>query len=910
MFIVLLQNRQEPDSGGNRLVCKSATSRQDTGRSEVIVVRLSIGAKILLGMAAILLVGLVSMLTIFQGLFTVQDAMHQVVNRNAPTTGAAVGLALAVEDAGFRVLRYLRTGDEASRESARQGLEVFRQAHKKFSDHAVSEEERTLARELEALAVRYEETAHRLLGRRTRLDTLSAQGDQLLGEMSTIVNDRLQVGINMNAPDALEKDTCTKAVAASLDGLTAWLKKYLVDPQPRFEDRIEDALAQIDLNLTRYGYLRLNAKERHWSGELQKRYRRFHGFFRQDRGLQMSITNDSEEFIGIRSEMATNLNGEINRLLGRNLGAAREQADRAFAGVERLISFLIPLFILCGIGLAVLITRVVTEPVRKLMAGTTAVREGDLSHVIVHKSRDEFAALADNFNRMVEQLRQTTVSRDRLETSEQQLLRLNTELEVASRRKNEFLAMLGHELRNPLGAISNAVELMRRRSPETTAVRRPLDVLNRQVGHMNRLVDDLLDVSRITRGKIELRRCDMDLLPLVEDAVHAVRPLIQARGHRLHIALPPSPVLLHGDPTRLEQVLVNLLSNAAKYTEPGGEIWLTVAVEDSPAAEGKNGTMVPSRAVAGSAEVPSPAVSIRIRDNGIGIEQEMLPLVFELFTQSERALDRSQGGLGIGLTLVRGLVEMHGGSIRVHSEGTGLGSEFVVTLPLVRSADPNSMASCRVIRSRQGGAAGLRESRVGTADPQETRSATDPTTTADPALPGMAVSDRIVGVPGRVSPCAWSSSGDPSGKPRPGTRCVLVVDDNLDAAESLKEILEEWDCAVRLAHDGPQALDAARAFAPDVILLDIGLPGLDGYEVARRLRQESPAGEKAPHPEHSSPGRPCLIAITGYGQEEDLRRSREAGFDHHLVKPVDLEQLAKLLAGQGLRSGQNCAIRR
>ncbi len=850
--------------------------------------RLSIGAKILLSMAALLLVGLFSMLTIFQGLFTVQDAMHQVVNRNAPTTGAAVRLALAVEDTGFRVLRYLRTGDEASREDARQGVEVIRQTHQKFADQARSDEERQLALQLEGLAIRYEETALRLLGRRTQLDTLSAAGDGLLREMSGIVNDRLQVGIDMNAPDALEKDTCTKAIAASLDGITAWLKKFLVDPQRRFEERIEDSLAQCDLNLTRYQHLRLDAEERRWAGELRKRYQRFQSLFRRDRGLQKAITDDSEAFIGIRSEMATVLNGEINRLLGRNLGAARDQADRAFAGVESLISFLIPLFILSGIGLAVLITRVVTDPLRKLMAGTTAVREGDLSHKIVHKSRDEFAAVAENFNRMVEQLRQTTVSRDRLETSEQQLLRLNTELEIASQRKNEFLAMLGHELRNPLGAISNAVELLRRRTPEITPVQRPLEVLNRQVGHMNRLVDDLLDVSRITRGKIELRRCEIDLLPLVEDAVHAVRPLVEARGHRLQVNQPRTPVLLFGDPTRLEQVLVNLLSNAAKYTEPGGEIRLSVDLTAGPATK-------MSETLAGEA---GPSVTIRVRDNGIGIERDMLPHVFELFTQSERALDRSQGGLGIGLTLVRGLVEMHGGTIRVHSEGAGQGSEFVVILPLTPASHANNSASRQLNTAGGVTEPARREEPPVPAAPQGITGTVGLSDSHDAEL--SAAVDLSVSAPTAypVVPGTWSgTTSERSGAPPDAPR-VLVVDDNFDAAESLKEILEEWDCSVLLAHDGLQALDIARAFVPDVVLLDIGLPGLDGYEVARRLRQDWANGIPFLSAEGlSGTGRsgPRLIALTGYGQEEDLRRSREAGFDHHLVKPVDLDALENLV---------------
>ena len=368
------------------------------------------------------------------------------------------------------------------------------------------------------------------------------------------------------------------------------------------------------------------------------------------------------------------------------------------------------------------------------------------------------------------------------------------QLEEADHRKDEFLAMLAHELRNPLAPLRNALHIVRQRGPDRRAVtRHALDLMDRQVGHLVRLVDDLLDVSRITRGKVELRKEAIDLAEAATRAVESARPLIDARRHRLTYEGPPAPVRVEADPVRLTQVIGNLLTNAAKYTDEGGRITLTVGWEAGEAV-------------------------VRVRDTGVGIAPEMLPRVFDLFTQVERTLDRAQGGLGIGLTLVRSLVELHGGSVQAFSGGVGAGSEFVVRLPARADAEDRG-----------------RETRPGVAAP--------------------------------VTP-----------------RRILVVDDNLDSAETLAQLLQLSGHQARTAHNGPGALAAAGAFRPEVVLLDIGLPGMDGYEVARRLRA-GPGGEKM-----------LLVAQTGYGQEEDRCRSRQAGFDAHLVKPVDPGALQALLA--------------
>lgn len=359
-------------------------------------------------------------------------------------------------------------------------------------------------------------------------------------------------------------------------------------------------------------------------------------------------------------------------------------------------------------------------------------------------------------------------------------------LKEADRRKDEFLAMLAHELRNPLAPIRSAIGVLQRLGPPDPTLQWARNVIERQSGHLTRLVDDLLDVSRITQGKIALQKEPIDLIAVIGRAVEASRPMIDARKQQLNVSLPDQMVRLEGDVTRLSQVISNLLNNAAKYTEDGGQIWLS--------AELKNGE-----------------VAFRIRDAGIGISPDFLPHVFELFTQADRSLDRSYGGLGIGLTLVRTLVQMHGGTVEAFSEGLGHGSEFVVRLP-------------------------------------------------------MLIQTQYVAEDGAM---IQSKAG------RPVSHRILIIDDNVDSAESLALLLQLNGHDVRFVQNGSAALTLSRTFQPKVILLDIGLPGMDGYKVARKLREQPETREAV------------LVALTGYGRPEDRERSKEAGFDYHLVKPVD-----------------------
>lgn len=367
------------------------------------------------------------------------------------------------------------------------------------------------------------------------------------------------------------------------------------------------------------------------------------------------------------------------------------------------------------------------------------------------------------------------------------------ELATADRMKDEFLATLAHELRHPLAPIRNAVQaLCMVRSPDPQ-LRHMRDVIERQVTHMVRLVDDLVNVSRISLGQLELRRERAELASMVNQAVEMCRPLAESAGHEVNVTLPSEPIYLDADPVRLAEVFANLLNNACKYTEPGGRIWL-------------------------HAEREGNEVVVTVEDTGVGIPPDKLGGIFEMFMQVDRSANRSQGGLGIGLTLVKRLVEMHGGSVEARSEGLGKGSEFVMRLPL--------MVDNPKARERP----------------------------------------------------------DLTGKPQAGGHRILVVDDNRDTAESLALLLQITGNETYTAYDGEDAIIAVEKYKPDVVLLDLGLPKLNGFDACRRIRQQAWGKDIV------------LVALTGWGGEDDRRRSKDAGFDEHMVKPVELAAVEKLLA--------------
>ena len=399
----------------------------------------------------------------------------------------------------------------------------------------------------------------------------------------------------------------------------------------------------------------------------------------------------------------------------------------------------------------------------------------------------QLAPLYDAGGRLVQWFG-TSTDLSPLEQAEQALL-------LADQRKDEFLAMLAHELRNPLAPISSAVRIMELVSPDAPPqVKKAREVIDRQIRHLSRLVDDLMDVSRISTGKIVLRDEQVDAAVVVLRAIEMNRPLLDARGHHLHVRGLDAPQMLRGDSTRLTQVVGNLINNAAKYTEAGGDITVGLAREGD-------------------------WLVIRVADNGVGMSPQIVPHVFNLFLQAERSLDRSLGGLGIGLSVVRRLTELHGGAVEAHSAGERMGSEFVIRLPA------------------------------------------------------------------SSTPLPADADADVRGAAGTGARRILVVDDNRDAVDALAMMLKLNGNDVEAAYDGVSALGTAQSFQPDAVVLDIGLPGMDGYEVARRLRAR---------PESAAM---LIVAVTGYGHMEDRERAHAAGFDHHLVKPIESETLLKLLGG-------------
>jgi two-component system CheB/CheR fusion protein len=497
----------------------------------------------------------------------------------------------------------------------------------------------------------------------------------------------------------------------------------------------------------------------------------------QARAQLAAIVNSSDDAI-----VSKNLNGVIqswNAAAQRLFGYTAEQA------VGRHISFIIPA------------DRADEEDqiLARLRAGeriyhfdTVRVRsDGQPIHVSL-----TISPIRDEAGRIIGASKIARDITDRKQ-AEERIYGLMAQLQEADHRKDEFLAMLAHELRNPLAPLLNVLEILKRGDGNGELMERVRVTLDRQLGQLVRLVDDLLDVNRATRGKLELRKERVELASVLRQSVEACRPLAERAQHALSVSLPPEPVFLHADAVRLTQVFVNLLTNACKYTEPGGQIELT--------AERQGGEVV-----------------VSVKDTGLGIPADKLASIFEMFTQIDRSLERSQGGLGIGLMLVKRLVEMHGGSVEARSEGPGRGSEFVVRLPI------------------------------------------------------------LIEQPGVERPKA------PDAPTPTMNHRILIVDDNRDAAASLDTLLKITGNETKTAHDGLAAVEAAATFRPDVVLLDIGLPKLNGYDVCRRIR-EQPWGQNM-----------VLVALTGWGLDEDRRQSKEAGFDHHMVKPVDFAALMSLLA--------------
>ncbi|MBC7803073.1 MAG: response regulator [Candidatus Parcubacteria bacterium] len=506
--------------------------------------------------------------------------------------------------------------------------------------------------------------------------------------------------------------------------------------------------------------------------------------------------------VGIRRE------GEelvlFRRIVDRNEAIGMVYLRAQYDMTERLWAFLkilgvvIALSLLVAVWVSSWLQSAVTQPILEITDVARQVHENrDFALRASKTTEDEIGYLVDTFNAMLAEVGRRA---DELQSSHQLLEHEMAErrgaedaLRVADRLKDEFLATLAHELRNPLAPLRNSLQILKMAPDDKAVVRQAREVMERQLRQLVRLVDDLLDISRITTGKFSIKRERTDLEAIVERALETAKPLIAARDQQLEVKLPREPVQLEADPTRLAQVFTNLLNNASKFSAKGSAISLQAALE---------GTQV----------------VVTVADNGIGIAPHMLPSIFQMFVQADRSLDREQAGLGVGLSLAKYLVELHGGTISASSAGAGSGSSFSVHLPVV---------------------AGARDDRV--------------------LVAGAAAGGR-----------------GPS-------RRVLLADDNEDFAASMAMMLKALGHEVRVANDGAAALAEAEAFKPEFAFLDIGLPKLNGYELARRVRALS-----------SKP--PYLVAVTGWGQEDDKRRASEAGFDQHMVKPVELDQVRAVLA--------------
>jgi signal transduction histidine kinase/ActR/RegA family two-component response regulator len=504
--------------------------------------------------------------------------------------------------------------------------------------------------------------------------------------------------------------------------------------------------------------------------------------FQSDSGGISLLTKDEKRFYwpAIAGAWKPHLGGGTPRDFGPCGDVLDRNSPLLFRHFERRYTYFLP----------------VTPPVEECLLVPFYVEGKAVGTIwaIAHNDRRKFDA---------EDMRQL-VSLGRFASAAYQVWAAMDAMEEADRIKNEFLAMLAHELRNPLAPIHHALQIMRLTGGRGKAVKSAHEMMERQVGQMTRLVDDLLDVSRISRGKIELRKCLVDLASVVNQAVEAARPSITSMHHELTVLLPPQPIHVDADPARLAQVVGNLLNNACKFTTKGGRIRLTAGREGDQAV-------------------------VRVQDSGIGIATDQLSRIFDMFTQVDASLERSQSGLGVGLPLVKSLLELHGGTVEAHSAGLGQGSEFTVRLPLPIEA---------------------------------------PTTLP----PQPAISEAPAMTPRRI----------------------LVVDDNQDSATSLALLLKLTGNETHTAFDGLEAVETAATFRPDVVLLDIGLPKLNGYETARKIR-EKPWGKNI-----------VLVALTGWGQHEDRQRSKDAGFNDHFIKPVSHAALMKLLAENAAigRAGQ------
>ncbi len=693
--------------------------------------------------------GLLLLLLVGIGLFVahrlalIDRALTTIMAVQDPPTSQSFELALNVSDTRAAVLRELTTARNADYSSIVARYGAFRSLVGRYATIARTDSSRAIGRRMVEAHAGFAALADSLLTQsdaRRALVSDFARASEALEEVFRKDLVPLLDGKGKEGPRKIGEAAALEADAAALSR-TLGVALRLREPEPR--GRIQTIALDFQQRLARYHEMKLGPEELEALSHLQPGFdevvARGHAAF--DAGERMNRTLD--RFLDVSKRLELLIADGIQSLSSTDVVEAQHAARRAIR--VGLIAVLVML--VAGI----------------IVGGSTAL---PVTRSVVAAEQ-----------RMDERMR---------------------ELSIAHERKDEFLSVLAHELRNPLAPLSNALHVLEARAEGTPPEERQAHaMMRRQVQNMSRLVDDLLDTSRISQGKIVLRREPVELNALVAEAAEDAEPLARARSQSLRLTPSAQPVWVHADPTRIAQILGNLLSNAVKYGRDGGRIDLALSTSSSDAI-------------------------VRVSDDGVGIPKEMLQRVFEPFTQLDPTVTRAQGGLGIGLSLAKRLTEMHGGGIRAESGGTGKGSTF--TLRLTRVAAPADAAE-RVKRGARVSAA------------------------TGPAADAMR---------------------------------ILVVDDNRDSAESLAELLRLWGHDVEVAHDGPAAIELFGLGNPKVVLLDIGLPGMSGYEVARALRERNGDG-------------PRLIALTGLGQEEDRRRAKDAGFDHHLTKPVDPAMLRELI---------------
>ena len=705
---------------------------------------MSTATKLWLGFGLLVLFLIATGLFVRHRISVTEEAIGTAISVQEPAAAIAYEMALNVSASDADVLAHVSGGGREHRLHIAANRAEFANLVARYHKFAPTQMSESLANRLRDNYASVGALGDSLMDLSDEQRASAGRFERRTDGLRSVIVTNLRSGIDPRSRDGQRKLAEVTQLEADVNGIAAALGLYLIQRQPAMRERVGALARDLHLTLLRYRELHTEDAERNDLDRIAADFPGVLALARETMDRTDGVSATRDRFIDRSGELERLVDDGLHSLARTDLVDAQDLARQSL----RVSKIAISILIVAGILIAI---------VTAFPAGLGIVR------------------------------------------AERELRRRMNELADAHARKDEFLDVLGHELRNPLAPLANALPLLRaRRTDVPEDVRRVHGMIERQTRSMVRIVGDLLDVSRINHGKIELRMEPLALDALVAQSVEDLRPLAQQQGHTLRVRLPIDPLWVNGDATRLSQVIANLVHNAIKYTPRDGTIEIVV--------RGDLGRAL-----------------VQVIDTGVGIPREMLPRIFEPFAQVEASLQQSHGGLGIGLTLVERLARMHGGSVTAESPGEGLGSTFTLSLPRIEAP-----ADSRLVARAPTNGAAVRD--------------------------GSAPSRRI-----------------------------LVVDDNRDSAQSMADLLRLWGHEVHLAYDGNEALVCVEKVRPQVVLLDIGLPGLDGYQVADRLRKETDARGLT------------LVAMTGYGQREDEERAEAAGFDHHLTKPVDLENLKSLL---------------